>query len=172
MTAISALPHCAVTPNEAALVVNRRYAFPVENSTILSDKHLEGGRHPTRGFLFFGVAFDKKPQYYCRRFERSVGNGAVVQLVRMPACHAGGREFESRPLRKRKPPKGGFCIPGFPCIPSTFCRVYHQTGSTSDQRTTSRRVCASTTQGTRWQQMPNVRWSSCTASIFRRAPMR
>ena len=23
-------------------------------------------------------------------------NGVVVQLVRMPACHAGGREFESR----------------------------------------------------------------------------
>ena len=27
-------------------------------------------------------------------------NGAVVQLVRMPACHAGGREFESRPHRR------------------------------------------------------------------------
>lgn len=26
--------------------------------------------------------------------------GAVVQLVRMPACHAGGREFESRPHRR------------------------------------------------------------------------
>jgi hypothetical protein len=24
----------------------------------------------------------------------------VVQLVRIPACHAGGREFESRPLRQ------------------------------------------------------------------------
>ena len=28
--------------------------------------------------------------------------GVVVQLVRIPACHAGGRGFEPRPLRQNK----------------------------------------------------------------------
>ena len=28
--------------------------------------------------------------------------GAVVQLVRISACHAGGRGFESRPHRKKE----------------------------------------------------------------------
>ena len=27
--------------------------------------------------------------------------GSVVQLVRMPPCHGGGRGFESRPVRKK-----------------------------------------------------------------------
>ena len=39
----------------------------------------------------------KKP---CR-LNKHTFNGAVVQLVRIPACHAVGREFESRPHRSQ-----------------------------------------------------------------------
>ena len=44
----------------------------------------------------------KKKQYLCTRFRKGSTNnpGAVVQLVRISACHAGGRGCESRPHRK------------------------------------------------------------------------
>ena len=35
----------------------------------------------------------------CSNQVETMINGVVVQLVRTPACHAGGREFESRPSR-------------------------------------------------------------------------
>ena len=44
----------------------------------------------------------KKTTYICNPKREQDQNGAVVQLVRISACHAGGRGFESRPHRSKK----------------------------------------------------------------------
>ena len=52
-----------------------------------------------------GVAGFKNIAYLCIAIQRNSSykqNGSVVQLVRIHACHAWGRGFESRPDRQRK----------------------------------------------------------------------
>ena len=52
-----------------------------------------------------GVAGFKNIAYLCIAIQRNSSykqNGSVVQLVRIHACHAWGRGFESRPDRQLK----------------------------------------------------------------------
>ena len=46
----------------------------------------------------------KIPLYFCTEFHRGdfVNPGALVQLVRISACHAGGHGFESRTHRQQR----------------------------------------------------------------------
>ena len=65
--------------------------------------------------LFFQkhLVISKKSSTFALAFEKEV-IGAVVQLVRIHACHAWGREFESRPHRKKQPLR----------VASSFIRLY------------------------------------------------
>jgi hypothetical protein len=51
--------------------------------------------------------------------------GSVVQLVRMPPCHGGGRGFESRPVRQQRKKKqlekaAFFYLVGAKALAATF----------------------------------------------------
>ena len=54
-------------------------------------------------FLRRVLQIEKKCLYLHPRLTQTSAPGAVVQLVRMPACHAGGRGFESLPHRLKVP---------------------------------------------------------------------
>ena len=62
-------------------------------------------REKRKIYIFFtrGIAGNKKGRIFASSNDGNVLKrvGLVVQLVRIPACHAGGREFESRPDRRK-----------------------------------------------------------------------
>ena len=60
--------------------------------------------HKNRIFFSKYLVSSKKSSTFAADFGRNqtYNIGAVVQLVRIHACHAWGRGFESRPHRKKK----------------------------------------------------------------------
>ena len=61
----------------------------------------------------------KKSSTFAPAFEKEQLSGAVVQLVRIPACHAVGREFESRPHRTKN-----IHVDVFLCLYSKFVNTH------------------------------------------------
>ena len=66
----------------------------------------QGARWETKHLCCFEIEEEQLWRPHELRSNEVVANklrrGAVVQLVRIPACHAVGREFESRPHRKKE----------------------------------------------------------------------
>ena len=64
-------------------------------------------------------------------------NGAVVQLVRIHACHAWGRGFESRPHRKKKQRCFFFFLLNSPASVRTISSLFHKHNNYTKKRESS-----------------------------------
>ncbi len=96
----------------------------------------------THFFLGMFCQFKKTP-YFCIRFRKGSGSlklGVVVQLVRIPACHAGGRGFESRPYRQTDVAKAHHFKEGWSVRISVSTQDFHSCkGGSIPPRTTNKK---------------------------------
>ena len=70
--------------------------------------------------IIWSVQKKAVPLHSVSEMNQDITIGAVVQLVRIHACHAWGRGFESRPHRKEDVKASSFfCI--FTYLSLTFC---------------------------------------------------
>ena len=75
-------------------VVNSDHTVPLRIIIFICKKKVKKNLQVQKKCVYLHPRLRKTPQDWII--------GAVVQLVRISACHAGGRGFESRPHRKRE----------------------------------------------------------------------
>ena len=96
-----------------------------------------------RIFFLECFAVSKKHPIFALAFEKEVSslrNGVVVQLVRIPACHAGGRGFESRPYRQKRFAKANNFKEGWSVRISVSTQDFHSCkGGSIPPRTTNKK---------------------------------
>ena len=98
-----------------------------------------------KSYIFSSECFanSKKHPIFALAFGKEAASlkfGVVVQLVRIPACHAGGRGFESRPYRQKASPRRSQSKEGWSVRISVSTQDFHSCkGGSIPPRTTNKK---------------------------------